>query len=121
MNPVNQLLTIAYSCDQAVRWATGALENVGLQVVNSFDLQLARAASSPCTCPRHGTTDCDCQMVVLLVYGASGGPATLIAHGHDGQTWLSLIETPEQRPLPHLKKSIEQALQSLIISIGFSQ
>jgi hypothetical protein len=50
-------------------------------------------------------------MVVLLVYGADNRPATLVAHGHDSQTWLSLVETAEQRPSPPLKEAIEQALE----------
>ncbi len=108
---MSQLLTIEYTCDKAVRWATESLESAGLRIANSFDLQSARAALSHCTCPHHGTADCDCQMVVLLVYGADGSPATLVAHGHDGQTWLSLVETPEQRPSPQLKESIEMALK----------
>ncbi len=108
---MNELLTIESTCDEAVHWTRESLENAGLRVANSFDLQSARAASSPCTCPHHGTADCDCQMVVLLVYGSESGPATLVAHGHDGQTWLSLVETLEQRPSPYLKESIEQALQ----------
>ncbi len=108
---MSQLLTIEYTCDKAVRWATESLESAGLRIANSFDLQSARAALSHCTCPHHGTAVCDCQMVVLLVYGADGSPATLVAHGHDGQTWLSLVETPEQRPSPQLKESIQLALK----------
>jgi len=107
---MSQLLTIEYTCDKAVRWTTKSLENAGLHVANSFNLQTARAALSHCACPHHGTAVCDCQMVVLLVYGADGRPATLVAHGHDGRTWLSLVEIPEQRPSPQLKESIEMAL-----------
>jgi hypothetical protein len=29
-------------------------------------------------------------MVVLLVYGATNEPVTLILHGNNGQTWLSI-------------------------------
>jgi hypothetical protein len=31
-------------------------------------------------------------MVVLLVYGKDNQPASLIAHGHNGQTWFSMVE-----------------------------
>jgi hypothetical protein len=31
-------------------------------------------------------------MVVLLVYGKDNQPASLVAHGHNGQTWFSLVE-----------------------------
>lgn len=109
---MSQLLTIDCSCDQAVQWMSESLEDAGLRVTNSFDLQSARTAACPCACPHHGTVDCDCQMVVLLVYGSDSRPATLVAHGHDGRTWLSLVETPEQRPSPYLKEAIEIALDS---------
>lgn len=108
---MSQLLTIECTCDEAVQWTTESLENAGLRVTNSFDLQSTRTASYPYTCPHHGTADCDCQMVVLLVYGSDNRPATLVTHGHDGQTWLSLVETAEQRPSPHLKEAIELALK----------
>ncbi|MFH1906685.1 MAG: hypothetical protein ABIL11_04750 [Chloroflexota bacterium] len=55
---------------------------------------------------------CDCQMVVLLVYGSAPEPATLILHGNDGQTWLSLVNTPAQHADPSLQSSIEQALEA---------
>jgi len=35
-------------------------------------------------------------MLVLLVYGETQEPATLILHGNDGQTWLSIVETSNQ-------------------------
>ena len=111
---MSQLLALEYPCDRTVYWVTESLKNAGLRVVTSFNLQSARAAASPCTCPHHGTADCDCQMVVLLVYGSDSSPATLVAHGHDGQTWLSLVETPEQQPSPKLKESIELALKPYI-------
>jgi len=50
-------------------------------------------------------------MVVLLVYGQAGRPATLILHGNDGQSWLSLVNTPAQQADSSLRVSIEQALQ----------
>jgi hypothetical protein len=31
-------------------------------------------------------------MVVLLVYGTDNQPVSLMAHGHNGQTWFSLVE-----------------------------
>lgn len=109
---MSELLTIECICNEAVHWMKESLESAGLRVANSFNLQSARTASSSCTCPHHGTVDCDCQMVVLLVYGSDSRPATLVAHGHDGRTWLSLVETPEQQLSPYLKEDIERALKS---------
>ena len=101
-----QLLAFECSCEEAVRWTTEALALAELQVATSFDLRKARAAHTECACPHHGTAACDCQMVVLLVYGREAGPATLILHGRDGRTYLSLADTPGQRPSPKLADTI---------------
>jgi hypothetical protein len=50
-------------------------------------------------------------MVVLLVYGNAEEPVTLILHGNDGQTWLSIVNNPLQHAAPSIQSSIEQALQ----------
>lgn len=119
-------------CGDAVSMVVEVLSNNGLVVTQSFDL---RVATSPflrvaelvgqdhfrtlltipndCSCPKHGTTGCDCQMVVMLVYGKAAAPATLVAHGHDGQTWLTLANAPEQRPDPALAAMITQVLRGL--------
>jgi hypothetical protein len=81
-----------------------------LQVLRTFELQLARLALTECPCPHHGTDQCDCQMVVLLVYGDRSQPVSLVAHSHDGKTWFSLVDTPQQRADPHLEATIRQAL-----------
>jgi len=73
-------------------------------------LQDARLAAAYCPCPHHGTRACDCQMVVLLVYGNGIRPATLILHSNDGQTWLSLVNTPSQPVEQSISDSIESAL-----------
>src|SRR5512133_1645983 len=68
------------------------MRQAGLQVIRTFDLHETRVSDANCTCPNHGTEKCDCQMVVLLVYGKENQPASLVAHGHNGQTWFSLVE-----------------------------
>ncbi|HEX7974957.1 MAG TPA: hypothetical protein VF498_11145 [Anaerolineales bacterium] len=53
-------------------------------------------ADIPCTCPHHGTDQCTCQFVVMLIYGQVGQFVTLIAHGYEAQTYLSLVDSPQQ-------------------------
>jgi len=36
-------------------------------------------------------------MIILLIYGIQGAPVSLIFHGHDGWTYISLAESPEQK------------------------
>ena len=110
MNQNVQLMTIQANCDEATTQAAQLLSGAGLQVVRSFDLRSARMAHAECTCPHHGTGQCTCQFVVLLVYGRSGAPMSLVVHGHDGQTWLSLVDTPQQPADMRLAAKIAQAL-----------
>ena len=110
MNQNVQLVTIQADCEEATAQAVQILSSAGLQVVRSFDLRSARSDHAECTCPHHGTAQCTCQFVVLLVYGQSGRPVTLVAHGQDGQTWLSLVDIPQQPADMKLATKIAQAL-----------
>lgn len=122
MNDSPPFLYLRQPCDEAVAWVFGQISSAGLKVVRTFDLLNARHAHANCPCPHHGTEQCDCQMVVLLVYGngglkTSGGdkspdrqPVSLVAHGHNGQTWFSLVDTPQQRANPLLEAAIRQAV-----------
>jgi hypothetical protein len=49
-------------------------------------------------------------MVVLLVYGSGRQPVSIVAHGHNGQTWFSVVDTPQQRADPRLEAAIRLAL-----------
>ena len=96
--------------NEAVTTVTDVLNETGLRVITSFDSQLTR---TPTSCPHHGTAVCDCQVVILLVYDKDGQPATLLAHGQDGETWISLAVAPGQRPSARLENRIKQALSPL--------
>ncbi len=111
MNMLPSFLTLNCSCDEALRWTSQNLTRNGLRVMQTFDLHNARHAFENCPCPHHGTSECDCQMMVLLVYGEASEPATLVLHGYDGQTWFSLVSSPLQHLDPIIQSSIEQALQ----------
>jgi hypothetical protein len=104
------MLTLDCSSEEALRWTTKALSQAEFQVTTSFNLRTARAAHSECACPHHGTADCDCQMVVLLVYEKDALPATLLIHSSNGRSWLSLTDFPGQRPTPTLRAAISKAL-----------
>ena len=103
-------LTLEQPCNEAIAWVVSQVSGVGLQVVRTFDLQVACHDPADCPCPHHGTDQCDCQMVVLLVYGDDYQPISLVAHSYDGRTWFSLVDTPQQRADPRLERAIRQAL-----------
>jgi hypothetical protein len=117
MNDNSPILTLDQPCDDAVHWVVDKVSQAGLSVISTFDLQVARHAQIVCPCPHHGTDQCDCQMVVLLVYADNREPVTLIAHGYNGQTWFSVVDTPQQRADPHVETTIRQIVaQSLPFS-----
>jgi len=126
---ISPFLTVNHSCDETLGWATDRLSQAGLHAVRTFDLHTARLALHDCPCPNHGTNECDCQMVVVLVYREAGdvsmlptavstSPETLILHGNDGQTWLSLAEGPGHRSDSKLSAEIKQALERAPVSIS---
>jgi len=116
---ISPFLSINHPSDEALQWTKKQLLQAGLRPIQTFDLHTARLALHDCPCPNHGTEECDCQMVVLLVYGKvadvstplNTSPATLILHGNDGQTWVSIANDPQQRTDEKLINSIRQALE----------
>ncbi len=110
------LLTPFFSADrlynELLPWLRQRLSLAGLRVMQTFDLNTARMNLEDCPCPHHGTDQCDCQMIVLLVYGNAAEPETLIMHGNEGHTWLSLVNTPGQHADSALQKTIENALRT---------
>ena len=114
MGENSAFLCLEQPCDEAIVWVRQQLTAIHLNVVRTFDLQIARHAHTSCPCPHHGFDQCDCQMVVLLVYGADHQPISLVAHGNNGQTWFSVVDTPQQRANPYLETAIHQALVNRI-------
>jgi len=104
------LITLQTDWDQAITQATRFLQEKGLQVLRSFDLQVARSVHANCSCPHHGTEKCDCQMVVLLVYAPGKPPITLVVHGHDGQVSFVLVDAPQQDSDQRVVMSVRQLL-----------
>jgi hypothetical protein len=104
-------LSTNQSCDKTLQWTKIQLAQADLRAVQTFDLHTARIGLHDCSCPNHGTNECDCQMVVLLVYGKDAEPATLILHGNNGQSWLSIVDNPLQRADTILITAIRQTLE----------
>ena len=96
MSNLTSLLTLHQPAETTVAWTTQRLRAHGFQVEQTFDLRAARMSQVDCPCPYHGTNDCTCQMIVLLVRNQKAQPVTIVAHGHDGQTNLSLVDMASQ-------------------------
>ena len=107
---ISPFLSANCPCDEALARVNQQLRDAGLIAVQTFDLHSAMSGTHGCSCPNHGTQKCDCQMVVLLVYGSAGEPETLILHGDSERTWISLADTVIQNRDLQLKITIQKAL-----------
>jgi len=114
MNHLTSFLTLHQPAETTVAWTMQRLKARGFQVEQTFDLHAARMAQDDCLCPYHGTNDCTCQMIVLLVHSQKAQPVTIVAHGHDGQTSLSLVDTASQ-------SMVEGIIQTLLPAIENSE
>ena len=113
MTILSPFLSINASCDQALQTTRTKLSEAGLSAVQTFNLTTARLGLHDCGCPNHGTDACDCQMIVLLVYGEVAEPATLILHGNTGQTWISIADSANQHGDEQLVSSIQNVLKDI--------
>ncbi|GER78842.1 MAG: hypothetical protein HZC39_13215 [Chloroflexi bacterium] len=110
MSALIPFLVLDQTSDQVQVWVKQRLAGAGFRVVQTFDLQDARLAHPECPCPHHGTENCTCQMVVLLVYRKQREPATLVIHGQDGKTWISIAGSTGRGATQHTETAIRRAL-----------
>jgi len=111
MSTLLPFLTLSENCKQVDGWVRARLSRASLRVVQTFDLQIARLAHPDCSCPHHGTEQCSCQLVLLLIYGEQEEPATLVIHGQDGKTWLSFSTPLEARGHEPLETAVRNLLR----------
>lgn len=100
-------------CEDVLPRIISALRNAGYQVQRTFDLRGALLSASESFCPQHGIAPCDCQYAVLLIYGHTGRPATLILSSYQGQTRAALADQPDQRAAASMEKTILSTLSHL--------
>ncbi len=113
-------LVVGQPYETTIGWIVERLRNLGLQPTITFDLQVARRGHGDCACPHHGTEQCDCQMVVMLVYGQNiSQPVSLVVHSHAAITQVSFVDTPQQPINAQLEKLLLQTLTPSVDS--FSQ
>lgn len=113
MSNLTSILTLRQSAETSVNWMMQRLQLSGFQVERTFDLRAARVAQQDCACPYHGTGDCTCQMIILLVHSETR-LATVVAHGHDGCTILSLVDGENKT----IDRKVVQALLPAIDASG---
>lgn len=115
---ISPFISLHCPCSEALLKVSKQLEEAGLRIVQTFNLHSAMTGSHGCSCPNHGTEECDCQMVVLLVYGVDAEPVTLVLHGDSNQTWVSFADTFLQNPNPRLQVIIQEAVGRQASELG---
>lgn len=110
-NPLS--ISVDCSCSEVLLVIQRSLDNMGLRALRTFDLQDARLGEAGCTCPYHGTSSCDCQMQVFMVYGEAAAPTTLMLYGHDRQTLISLMDSPSRPADGLVLRTIEEAIHRM--------
>ena len=124
---MNDDLTFNSTGEAAARTATAALIRCGLHVVRSFDLRSALTPHVECDCPHHGTAQCACQFVVLLVYGdpstlplvagqVATAPLVLTLHSHDDRTSARIVRDAASLPDPRLAEQVMAALMEAALA-----
>jgi hypothetical protein len=107
------LITVPVRSQVFVEMVSMVLREAGLQIIQSFDLQVAKTAHTHCTCPYHGSELCDCQMIILLVYKPDYQPVSLVVHGKDGITHLGILDDPNRQSSSGIENMIRNALVSV--------
>ena len=111
MSDPNPFLVLEQPCSSAIPWVVSRVEQAGLNVLRTFDLPVASHELADCEYSDYSKDQNDWQMVVMLVYGDDNQQVSLIAQSQHGRTWLSLVDTPQQRVDPRLESVIRQALK----------
>ena len=119
MSTLMPFLVLDQTCDQVVSWINQQLSGTNYRIMRSVDLQVARLAHPECPCPHHGTSNCNCQMVILLVYRKQEAPVTLVIHGQDGRSWVSLASIGGKHVNQHLEASIRRILIDQVPAMFF--
>jgi hypothetical protein len=127
----NCTLLLAAWDDTTAQVVSAALQRRGLRVARSFDLRSALATDSrrlaalcDCRCANFATAQCDCQYVVLLVYGSTGGPVVVTVLSRAGLARLDIVSPANgafgnalMMPDPRLAGQVQDALVEAALAL----
>ena len=103
--------TLETPWEEIARLLSETLGKAGLNSFPSFDLRSARRSlldPDCCPCPSHGSVDCSCQYIIYLVDDGVGQPLSVEIHGHDHQTFITVIPPVDGDPDdPSLQMTVE--------------
>ncbi len=81
------LFIVTQNCDQVIDQVSQQLASAGFQSFPTFNLRTTLPADKCCDTPPEL---CECQVVILLVYGKEGPPFTLSLYGEKGLTTVAM-------------------------------
>ncbi len=88
------------------------LNQAGLQVLQSFNLNDIKSLDSTYQCPIHQDVACDCEYKVLLVYRNNmSAPTTLLISGHSESCAVQVLDNVQNHILA---EEIIQILQTFM-------
>lgn len=114
---MNESILFNFDSDTVSQAVRIALARQGLSVLRSFDLRSALGAHGGCECPHHGTAQCNCQFVVLLVYGEPAEPVVITTHARDNRTEARIVHDAMIFPDPRLADQVLTALVEAAITL----
>ncbi len=114
---MNESIVFNFDSETATKAAVATLTRHGLHIVRSFDLRSALIAHDGCECPHHGTAQCDCQFVVLLVYGDAAEPVAITMHSRDNRTEARIVRDATTIPDSRLAEVVMAALVEAAITL----
>lgn len=115
---MNDRILFNTDAETAAQTVTALLTGQGYRVLRTFDLRSALGARPDRVCLCHGTVPCTCQFVMLLVYADRGEPVAVIAHGHDAETILRIVNDPVTKSNPDLALQVIAAMIEAALSRG---
>jgi len=111
MNTAPPFLVLNSDCSNSAKWLIHQLASAKLTVLRTFNSNDVRSTGAECLCPHHGTSQCNCQIMIFLVYQRGHtSPVSLVVHGYDQYTLFYIVDTPQQHADPALENVIRNAL-----------
>jgi hypothetical protein len=107
------LQSASVECEALYEWIDRHLEEQGLSVIRSFDLERARQSQSECSCPPPAVNVSHSEMIIFHVYKNSDLLATFVLHGQDGSSTLSMVEYQDLFVHQELKQEIFDLLAGI--------
>ncbi len=90
------LFIVTQNCDQVIDRVSQQLASAGFQTFPTFNLKTTLPADRCCDSPPER---CECQVVILLVYGKGGPPFTLSLFGEKGTTTVAMNDNTSDRAM----------------------